>query len=586
MLAKSIFTIGVTGHRDIEATTIKDLESSLDEHFKFIKSTIPDTEIRLISLMADGADRLAAKVAFQNDIEVDAILPMPMPLYETDFSSDSIGEFETLLANPLITLRELPLPTGIGANDTKVPEVRSKLYARAGRFMAAGCDLIVALWDGKESHKVGGTYHIIKSTVQNIALAHDDEETIRHYSYYKSALRDYKSTAIYHIPTARQSGTNANLLIKTPSYITRSDNENDAIKHVTEPPDELKKLFSQLNEYEEDVEKINGADLEIGSSPLISDVEVLNLSEEFQDYLGEIENYYSSSDKLAIFYQNKSDRSFKIISLLAFSLGGIFLTYAKLYPNPIILIGYVIVFGFGYVLFRKFKNEKVLEKHVKYRIVAETLRVKYFFTLAGIQNDVDGYTVEQFLRVNESKDFRVLTTFIRNSAKSIVYNPGSNINERVKVTINGWVANQQQYFSYKAKKNKSKTGVFEKGNFLVIITSLLFVVSLFLLPTDIKYYKIGEMLSIKSILTFLVGFLPMAAATYEHHSVKMAVSERAWQYSTMADIYNRTMILLQEAKTIEEYQNILKALGEEAIEENMRWMVLRLQRELQPATGG
>lgn len=585
MLSKSIFTIGVTGHRDIRPDTIPELKLILDEQFKLYKKKLPQTEIRLISLVADGADRLAASVALDNDISVEAIFPMPKNIYFTDFSNESRKELVSILDNPLVTIKELPLPNNISPKDTSLTEIRGDLYLRAGKFMVSNSDLVIALWDGKQIEKIGGTYHIIKTTIQNITIVGEMGESITGPTSYKFSLRDFATTSVYHIPTTRSSSTSA-LLSKSPAFIIRSDNEHDVIKHSRETPKELQQLISQINNYEKDVSDCSKNMPSQYENGELVDISLLNSSRELHSYLEEIEGYYNSTDRLAQYFQKKSDNAFKVMSFLAFSLGSIFLIYAELIPIPAVLLVYVLLFIIGYLLYKKFKKSHCLEKHVKYRVMAEALRVKYFFTLASIQNINDDYAIERFLKLNENKDFKVLTSFIRNSTNSVFNtNNTENIPERIKLTISEWVGDQEKYFKVKSAKAKKQLQRLKISNSIIIILCLVLVFGLFFLPASFSYYKIANLITIKNILTFFIGFMPLAIAACEHFSIKMALTERAWQYNTMAAIFSRANLLLHEASSIEQYQAILKSLGEEAIEENMQWMVLRLQRELQPATG-
>lgn len=586
MLAKSIFTIGITGHRDINKNSIKYLEEHLDSLFKMVRSRIPATKIRLISLMAEGADRLAAQIAIENGIGIDAILPMPNHLYYKDFSDKSKIELGNILENDLVKLKELPLPSGISETNLKEPEFRKLIYARAGKFMASNSDLLIALWDGKESDKIGGTYHIIKNTVQNINWVSELNEQLKDTSYYKSSLRDHKSSIVYHIPTSREGQSSNVFLAKQPSYIVRSDNENDAITHIYNRPKDLDIIFSQLNEYENDIQRVDKKPSFSKSTLLEFKRLSFQLPQELEEYLSEIENHFNSADYLAVKFQKASDNSFKLIAILAFFLGTIFLIYAKLFSNSLILVLYTIVFLVGYLSYRKFRKRKILDKHVKYRVLAESLRVKFFFALSGIQNFIDGYTVEHFLKLNEHKNFRVLSSFIRNSDNLFINESNEKLKERIKSALDQWVSSQKEYFETKSTVNKRKIKRLERINICVIFFGLALVVCLVTLPSNVKYFQILDGLVVKNLLTFFVGFLPMTVATYEHYSIKMAVSERAWQYETMSNIFSRATTLLKESSDLSECQEILKALGEEAIAENMNWMVLRIQRELQPATGG
>lgn len=586
MLTQTMFTLSVTGHRDINSKALGLLSDEINEYLEFIKRELPGTKIRLISLMADGADRLVVKEAIANGIPVEALLPMPATHYKNDFNDKSKREFLEMTNNELVTVTELPLPEGIVETQLNDPGVRENIYARAGRYMSFYSDVIIALWDGKANNLVGGTYHILKSTAQNTVWSRACELEFKDDSYYKFSLRDTSSTFIYHIPTPRKSDNPDVFSLKNPSYIVRSDNSSDSIKHVDDIPHELNDLFHQIRSFSEDITLVS-KDIKESSNDLTKeDGKEGTVSGRLKNQLIVLESSYTLTDRLALHFQALSDRSFKVTTVLAFVLGSLFLVYAKLFSNSLFLIAYLCTFGIGYLSYLKFRKAKYLEKHVKYRVIAETLRVKKFLTVAGIHNVREGYSVENFLKLNGKKEFRSLFSFIKNT--NVISDTGDavEIDSRMKQVVKEWVVSQRDYFLKKKRETEKRSATLEKINTIIILFSLIMVVGLIFLPSNLKYFHFLSTLSVKSAMTFLMGVLPMAVATFEHYNMRMAVSERAWQYNTMSDIFNRAASLLQETTSVEEYKKILKALGEEAISENMNWMVLRLQRELTPASGG
>src|SRR5688572_11548834 len=90
--------IGITGHRDLREEDIPLLEHSIDEIFRRISVQCPASPIYVISALAEGADRIAVKIALARGIKVIVPLPMKREIYEQDFASEaSKQEFEYLL---------------------------------------------------------------------------------------------------------------------------------------------------------------------------------------------------------------------------------------------------------------------------------------------------------------------------------------------------------------------------------------------------------------------------------------------------------------------------------------------------------
>src|SRR4051812_39076652 len=87
--------IGVTGHRDLRPEDLDTLRARVDEIFAQLEETCPHTPLILLSSLAEGADRLVARVALEHGARLIAPLPLRRELYEADFP-ETVGEFRTL----------------------------------------------------------------------------------------------------------------------------------------------------------------------------------------------------------------------------------------------------------------------------------------------------------------------------------------------------------------------------------------------------------------------------------------------------------------------------------------------------------
>lgn len=119
---------------------------------------------------------------------------MPAELYRRDFATDaSQAEFETLVRRAAV-IHELPLATGVGPDEIKGSErARGIQYAQLGIFLCAHCHVLLALWDGKPSTRLGGTGQIVRfhhdgvmpgysgPTVATQQMLVDDESDLVHH---------------------------------------------------------------------------------------------------------------------------------------------------------------------------------------------------------------------------------------------------------------------------------------------------------------------------------------------------------------------------------------------------------------------
>jgi hypothetical protein len=104
----------------------------------------------LVSPLAEGADRLAARVALElPGTRLEVILPLKPEDYREDFAAnDSCEDFSELLA---LAQRVTVVP----------PFPRPECYWQVGKAVVDSCDILVAVWDGQPSRGRGGTAEIV-----------------------------------------------------------------------------------------------------------------------------------------------------------------------------------------------------------------------------------------------------------------------------------------------------------------------------------------------------------------------------------------------------------------------------------------
>ncbi len=108
-------------------------------------------QLRLVSALAEGADRLIATEALALGYQLEAPLPFARAEYERDFPATAAA-FSALLAAAGERVLELD-----GARGTD--ETRS--YEAVGRLVVHNCDILIAVWDGLPARGRGGTAEIV-----------------------------------------------------------------------------------------------------------------------------------------------------------------------------------------------------------------------------------------------------------------------------------------------------------------------------------------------------------------------------------------------------------------------------------------
>ena len=124
----------------------------------------PDPPVlRLISPLAEGADRLVANIALSLGYRLESPLPFETEIYRTDFKN-TVPEFNTLLAHAAPRILELD-----GGRDDKPAHQfdESASYQAVGRTAVRNADLVITLWDGAPAKGLGGTADIVAYTAHN-----------------------------------------------------------------------------------------------------------------------------------------------------------------------------------------------------------------------------------------------------------------------------------------------------------------------------------------------------------------------------------------------------------------------------------
>jgi hypothetical protein len=111
--------------------------------------------LRVISPLAEGADRIVAQAGLDLGAELQCPLPFHVSEYVLDFGDErSRQDFYALLANATAVF-ELD-----GSRENE-----GIAYELAGRLVIAQSDLILAIWDGQAANGPGGTAQMIEEAV-------------------------------------------------------------------------------------------------------------------------------------------------------------------------------------------------------------------------------------------------------------------------------------------------------------------------------------------------------------------------------------------------------------------------------------
>lgn len=165
-----VLRVGVTGHRELANADPERLRQTVRAALEAAREGAEAVLagpyrggylnepplLRLVSPLAEGADRVVAREALELGFELHCPLPFAREEYERDFEGEEVREeFRSLLAGASAVL-ELD-----GSRSSE-----KDAYEAVGRTVLDQCDLLIAIWDGSEQRLRGGTGDILEEALR------------------------------------------------------------------------------------------------------------------------------------------------------------------------------------------------------------------------------------------------------------------------------------------------------------------------------------------------------------------------------------------------------------------------------------
>ena len=152
--------ISVTGHRDIPEGYSKELRRRTSELIDSFRSRYQGVPLMLMSALAEGADRIVAKVAMEKGVPVAPVFPIPENRYIETFDGTGYGSREESLEDfHYILNHELTYsPCVLCDSRTNI----LKAYRILAGYLVTNSHVIVSAWDGRRYGVKGGTYDAIR----------------------------------------------------------------------------------------------------------------------------------------------------------------------------------------------------------------------------------------------------------------------------------------------------------------------------------------------------------------------------------------------------------------------------------------
>lgn len=304
--------VGVIGHRDPLPENKEKLFQTFTDILNAIQSINPNSQIVVVSPLADGADRIASKVAISSEkYRLIACLPFSREEYVEDFSDNSKIEFQEYL----YSANEIWEP------DSTEFQSRDIAYEKCAKKIVEVSDICIAFWDGELLNSIGGTSHTIHSILQ-------------------SSAHQNTKLKLVHIDTPRSSFVRQR-------RETRFFNFSSGLWESKPEKDFFYLLKDALNEHLEDADT--------AESPL--------------------ENLFLSVDDLANRNQQRYRKKIKQLFFLGF-VTALFLSLSFATSSHHISIATLVTTVLLLLTWINFKQHNLKNKYESCRLLSETLRLE------------------------------------------------------------------------------------------------------------------------------------------------------------------------------------------------------------------
>ena len=575
----SPFIVGVSGHRDLHPGDRARLREAVRSFVHEICRHLPDTELHVMVGMAEGADLLVAQTVLELGVRVEAVLPMPLAQYASDFDPDTLQVLKGLLSRPNVSCTELGPPPPAANGDAAAG--RNAMYANLTETLIRRSSLLLALWDGKPSLLPGGTADTVlrflgvrtdaNQATDNIAMVDiaEDLDTAERLVYWAPAVRDAGGTAVETRPPGFLRGVGDNVLQMQQTM-----------------PAPLVHQLAALNHYNREYRLLK-ADGSLGAQDSLLAALPPDVPLTAQLRLEDIDAQYGKADALAVHYQRRSDLLFRLFGVMTFTMGLAYLAYEKLTESRLVLIAYLAVMFTSLGLYYVLHGRHWFAKHLTYRALAETMRVKFYLRLASVDHRVDASEVLALSGIDRFRGFSWIGYVLagvevpdRHAA-----NDASLEERRQRCVEQQWIESQHRYFTHKVANLEKSSGRVRMLRNTLLGVILVVIMALFLFGEAMHHQQLGFGVSLQNMLTFCMGFLAVLLGAWELHQNKMATRELLWQYRNQLRHFARARLDLARFTTHGRRNEVLVGLGKDSLMESYLWTIHRYHREHEPPTG-
>ncbi len=567
--------VGVSGHRDLDPDDSTRLREAVTDFVQQLKGRLPDTELRLIVGMAEGADLLVAETALGLGVPVEAVLPMPLEHYAADFDDGTLAQLKELLRRPQVRCVELSAEVASAGTAPHSREQRDRMYANLTATLIRRSSLLLALWDGRSSQLPGGTADTVLRYLGVRTAEHRESDGIR---FIEAGEEPENTSRLVYWTPALRCGAAGDTPARSPCYLAGVG--DNALQVLRTMPGRLERQLAELNGYNLEYQRLSGTGRLATPESLMASLP-RQAALPAGAMLEDIDAQYGKADALAVYYQKRSDLLFDLFAVMAFGMGVAYLIYEKLTESRALLIAYVMTLLTGLGVYSALQGKRWFGKHLTYRALAETLRARFYLRLAGADQRMDAGEVLALSGIERFRGFSWIGFVLKGiEAADDRVDPDRDV--ATQSVEQAWIEGQFRYFTRKvAQLERASRRVKHMRHFL-FVTILVIISLLFAFGDQLHRIDMGLGIPLKNILTFLMGFMAVLLGVWELHQDKMATRELLWQYRNQLSHFARAKEQLARMSSPRRRNDVLVELGKDSLMESYLWAIHRYHREHEP----
>jgi hypothetical protein len=537
---------------------------SVSGFLRELKKSLPDSDVQLVVDGEDGVSMAIARAAVALDVTVEAVVA---PGTDSGTSADGAD----MLRHPRV--ERVEVAADIVGRGTRASKLADILLRRSS--------LLIALWDGTASREPDDTADIIfrflespverGETVDKIAVATAFDEL------------DVSMRPVFWVRLPR-AGANRLESPQEARFILGAD--DNVLDVATSMPPSLKGLLADLNEFNRDYDRLASENRLAACESLMN-----GLSPEVAvrdcEFLEEINRQYVKADSLAGYMQRRSDRLFNLFGFMAFTMGTAYLVYDKITASRVLLIVYMLILFASLVAYYVLQGRRWFGKHLSYRALAETLRVRFYLSLAGIDRRIRTRQLIALTGIHRFPGFSWIGFVLDAIEPTIVEEPGTSDAHlrRARLVDDAWIENQYQYFARKVARMEGSGSKVKRLRMVMFIAVLIVISTMFIFGNSLQHVDAHTGLPMKNMITFCSGFLAVLLGVLELRRNKMATQELLWQYRSQLTQFQRARTQLKRITSRTRRDDVLMELGETSLMEIYLWAIHRYHREHAPPAG-